>query len=710
VTRLTRWSVDHRRLVLALWVVALIGALGAAGGLGNRFDNNLTLPHTDAERATTLLKTRFPAQAGDTDQIVLHVARGSIRDSEIRTAVTKMLARVRSLRHVTALSGPYGAGRVSADGRTAFATVSFDKRGDALSQATVKEVIQAAQSIRNQRLDVELGGNAIEQAQRPTLGAATAIGIAAAVVVLLLSFGSVLAMSLPIVVALFGLGTSMGLIALLTHLIATPDFATQLALLVGLGVGIDYALFIVSRFRDAYATTNGDVRAAVETSMNSAGRAVAFAGVTVVIAMMGLFVAGVSLLYGVALATSLSVLLVLSASLTLLPALLSFFGHRIGARGKRGQGARWLKWIGAIQRRPVAAAIASTGFLLLLAGPAVNLRLAASDAGADQPGTTTKLAYDQLARGFGSGFNGPLTLAVLRSRPNQSLAPLVAILHATPGVAGVSPPRFNHTGDTAEVTVVPSTSPQSKATYDLVKRLRRAVSPLSRTAGLSVFVGGFTASQVDFAHVLATNLPLFIGMVVLLSALLLLVVFRSVLIPLQAAVMNLLSIGAALGVVQAIFERGWLTGLVGAQRAPIEAFIPVVVFAIVFGLSMDYEVFLVSRVHEEWLAGGDASQAVREGLARTGRVITSAAAVMIVVFASFASSSNHILKLFGLTLAVAVFLDAIVIRTILLPAVLELLGRRTWSFPLWLDRRLPRLAIEKPELNAATPIPLSDAA
>lgn len=710
MTILTRWSVDHRRLVLTLWVVALIAALGAAGGIGNRFDNNLTLPHTDAERATTLLKSHFPAQAGDSDQIVLHVAHGSVREPSVRAAVATMLARVRSLPHVTALSGPYGARRVSADGRTAFATVSFDERGDALSQTTVKDVIHAAQSIRTRRLDVELGGNAIEQAQRPTLGAATAIGIGAAIIVLLLSFGSVLAMSLPIVVALFGLGTGMGLIALLTHLIATPDFATQLALLVGLGVGIDYALFIVSRFRDAYVAANGDVRAAVETSMNSAGRAVAFAGITVVIAVMGLFVAGVSLLYGVALATSLSVLLVLAASLTLLPALLSLFGHRIGGHAKRDQGARWLSWISAIQRRPALAALASTAFLLLLAAPAVDLRLAASDAGADQPGTTTKLAYDQLAHAFGSGFNGPLTLAVLRAQPNQSLAPLVAVLHETPGVAAVSVPRLNHAGDTAEITVVPSTSPQSSATYNLVKRLRHEVSPLARSAGLTVFVGGFTASQVDFAHVLATNLPLFIGMVVLLSALLLLVAFRSLLIPLQAAVMNLLSIGAALGVVQAIFERGWLKGLVGAQQAPIEAFIPVIVFAIVFGLSMDYEVFLVSRVHEEWLASNDASHAVREGLARTGRVITSAAAVMIVVFASFASSSNHILKLFGLTLAVAVFLDAIVIRTILLPAVLELLGRRTWSFPSWLDRRLPRVSIEKPELNTTTPIPLSDAA
>jgi len=715
VTRLTRWSMDHRRLVVALWVVAIAVAIGVARGAGNRFDNNLTLPGTDAERATTLLKTRFPAQSGDSDQIVLHVATGTVRDSRVRAAVGPVLERVRRLPHVTGVVSPYAAGRSSADGKTAFATVAFDERGDALSKATVQRVIDVAQSAASKRLDVELGGNAIEQAQRPTLGAATAIGIGAAVVVLLLSFGSLLAMSLPIVVALFGLGTGMGLIAVLTHVLATPDFASQLALLVGLGVGVDYALLIVSRFRDAYTAERGDVRAAVETAMNTAGRSVAFAGITVVIAVMGLFVAGVNLLYGVAVATSLSVLLVLTASLTLLPALLTFFGRRIGdRRPKPTQGARWLAWISAIQRRPALAALLSTAFLLLLAAPALGLRLAASDAGNDRPSTTTRKAYDLLSHGFGKGFNGPLSLAVQLPRAGDTawLPGLTRAVRATPGVAAVGAPRLNDRRDTAAITVTPSSAPQSSETYALVKRLRMDVlPPIARAAGASVYVGGFTASQVDFAHVLSRNLPLFIGMVVALSALLLLVVFRSLLIPLQAAVMNLLSIGAALGVVQAVFERGWLTGLVGAQQSPIEAFIPVIVFAIVFGLSMDYEVFLVSRVREEWTTSGDSSRAVREGLVTTGRVITAAAAVMIVVFASFASSSNHILKLFGLTLAVAVVLDAIVIRTILLPAVLQLLGRATWAFPAWLDRKLPRLAIEPGDEAGARPsVPLSDAA
>jgi putative drug exporter of the RND superfamily len=715
VTRLTRWSMDHRRLVVALWVVALVAALGVARGAGSHFDNNLTLPGTGAERAATLLKSRFPAESGDSDQVVLHVRAGSVRDRQIRAAVGPMLQKVRRLPHVTDVTSPYAAGRVSADGKTAFATVAFDVRGDALSKATVQRVIDVARSARSKRLDVELGGNAIEQSQRPSLGAATAIGIGAAVVILLLSFGSLLAMSLPIAVALFGLGTGMGLIAVLTHLLATPDFATQLALLVGLGVGVDYALFIVSRFRDAYAAERGDVRAAVETAMNTAGRSVAFAGITVVIAVMGLFVAGVNLLYGVAIATSLSVLLVLAASLTLLPALLTFFGRRIGdRRRKRAQGARWLAWISAIQRHPALAALVSTGFLLLLAAPALGLRLAASDAGNDEPSTTTRQAYDLLSRGFGQGFNGPLSLAVQLRRAGDTawLPRLTRAVRATPGVAAVSPPRLNGRRDTVAIVVTPSSAPQSSETYALVERLRGDVlPPIARAAGASVYVGGFTASQVDFAHVLSRNLPLFIGMVVALSALLLLVVFRSLLIPLQAALMNLLSIGAALGVVQAIFERGWLKGLVGAQQAPIEAFIPVIVFAIVFGLSMDYEVFLVSRVHEEWLESGDSTRAVREGLVRTGRVITAAAAVMIVVFASFASSSNHILKLFGLTLAVAVVLDAVVIRTILLPAVLQLLGRSTWSFPAWLDRRLPRIAIEPSDRAASShSLPLSDAA
>jgi RND superfamily putative drug exporter len=345
----------------------------------------------------------------------------------------------------------------------------------------------------------------------------------------------------------------------------------------------------------------------------------------------------------------------------------------------------------------VVTAIAATALMLVLAAPALGLRLASSDAGNDPAGHTTRQAYDLLARGFGPGFNGPLQVAVALPRAHDAAAlrQLTGALRSTPGVASVATPRLNPTATAAAVVAYPATSPQSAQTSSLVSRLRdRTIPPIERSTGARVFVGGATASQVDFSHILASKLPVFIAVVVGLAALLLLVVFRSLVIPVQAAVMNLLSIGAALGVVQAVFERGWLGGLFGVQSGPIDAFIPVLVFAIVFGLSMDYEVFLISRVHEEWQAGRDAGAAIRDGLARTGRVITAAAAVMVAVFGSFAISGNRTLEMFGLAMATAVFLDAIVIRLLLLPAVLQLLGRTTWALPGWLDRRLPRVAID----------------
>jgi RND superfamily putative drug exporter len=719
---LARWSITHRRTVIGAWVVLLVGSLAAASGLKNHFVNNLTLPKTDAQRATTLLESHFPAQAGDSDQIVFHATTGTLSDATTRAAVRATLAAVAHVPHVTGVVSPYSNPHALSRDRTiGFATVTFDERGDALPTNAVKRVISVAQSARSATLQVALGGNAIEETQRPTLGAATAIGVLAAMVVLFLSFGSFLAMGLPIMTALFGLGTSMGLIAALTHGLNTPDFASELALLIGLGVGVDYALFLVNRYRDAYRQNGGDVNAAVELAINTAGRSIAFAGATVVIAVLGLFVVGVRLFYGVALATSMTVLLVLAASLTLLPASLSLAGKRIGAgRSSRRAGiapksrpGAWARWIGLIQRRPALAAVASTALLLALAAPVLGLRLAASDAGNDSASTTTRQAYELLSRGFGPGFNGPLALAVRlpNSGSTAAVARLRAAVRGTPGVASVGRPILNAARDTAAVTVFPTTAPQSSETYDLVKHLRaNVIPPVARATGATVYLGGFTASQVDFAHVLASKLPLFIGVVILLSALLLLVVFRSLLIPLQAAIMNLLSIGAALGVVQAVFERGWAASLLGVTRSPIEAFIPVIAFAIVFGLSMDYEVFLVSRIHEEWTHGADHSAAIRDGLIRSGRVITAAAAVMVVVFASFAASNNHILKLFGLALASAVFLDAVVIRSILLPAVLQLLGRATWAFPRWADRLLPRLAIEPPERPAgdlvAAPVPV----
>ncbi len=705
---LARWCSTRRRTVVVLWIVILIGAGAAWQAVGSDYSSNFSLGHTDAQRAADLLQSRFPAQSGDADQIVFKARTGKVADA--KAEIAPMLAAVAKLPHVSGVTSPFdpkGGTRISSDGTIGFATVLFDQRANVLPTSAIKDVVSKAESIRSDSLQVELGGQAIEQTEFAPPSTTTGIGILAAVIVLLVSFGSFLAMGLPIVTALFGLGTGIAVIGLGTHVIDVPNFAIELAGMIGLGVGIDYALFILTRYREIYRENGGDVEEAVALAMDTSGRAVVFAGMTVVIALLGMFALGVSFLYGLAISASLAVLFVLVASITLLPALLTFFGRRVGQPGRltrlfsrrKRTGDRprlgfWARWIGVIQRHPAIAATASASFMLLLALPALWLRLGSSDAGNDSKSFTTKRAYDLLAEGFGPGFNGPLVFAVKLPRANDTaaLARIRSAAAQTADVASVTPPRLSPSGDAAVISVYPTTSPQAAATTDLVHHLRDTVlPPIEAKTGAQVYVGGATATFIDFSSVLSSKLWLFIGIVVALSALLLLVVFRSLLIPLQAALMNLLSIGASLGVCVMVFQFGWFPGI---SPGPIEAFVPVLMFAIVFGLSMDYEVFLVSRIHEEWTLQHDASAAVRDGLIATGRVITAAAAVMVVVFSSFIFGGQRVIELFGVGLASAVFLDALVIRCILLPAVLELLGARAWAFPTWLDRRLPRFAIE----------------
>ena len=635
--RLTRWTMAHRRLVAIGWVAAAVAVFAVSSSVGTRTANNFSLPNTGSQRATDLLTSRFPAQAGDSDQIVFHARAGRLGDPAMRHAVAAVIARVSTLPHVTAVVSPYSAGSraISPDGTIGFATVTFDQRANQLPKAAVQRVIASAQSARSATLQIELGGPAIEQTQSGGIGFATLVGVAAAMVILLISFGSFVAMGLPILTAALGLVAGIGLIGVTSQIIDMANFASELALMIGLGVGIDYALFIVTRFRENYRANGGDVNAAVEGAMNTSGRAVLFAGATVVIALLGMFALGVNLLNGVAIAAALGVVMVLAATLTLLPALLRMLGPRIGNVGRaRSAQARdrpgfWTRWVETIQRRPALAAVAATAVMLTLAAPMLGLRLGSSDAGNDPAGQTTRTAYDLIARGFGKGFNGPLQIAVKLPKANTgpALAQLNGALRATPDVASVAAPRLDAAGDTASIQVYPRSSPQSAQTTSLVTQLRNSVlPPLERATGTIVYIGGATASQADFASVLSSKLPLFIGIVIALSALLLMVVFRSFVIPLQAAMMNLLSIGAALGIAQAVFERGWLSNLFGVQPGPIDAFIPVMAFAIVFGLSMDYEVFLISRIHEEWQRHGNATAAIRDGVAHTGRVITAAAA------------------------------------------------------------------------------------
>ncbi|MEN3285251.1 MAG: putative drug exporter of the superfamily [Solirubrobacteraceae bacterium] len=702
LARAARWATQHRRTVVLGWVAVLVIATGVSSAVGTNYTTNFSLGGTESQRATDLLKRDFPAQAGDEDAIVLHARQGKVTDAAVRDRVEPVLARVAKLPHVTGVRSPYdrgGASAVSRDGTIGFASVTFDQRANALDKADIKRVIATAETARSPQLQVELGGQAIQQAQDVSLGFATVIGLIAAIIVLVLTFGSFIAMGLPIITALLGLGTGIALTGVLSHVIDMPDVSSELATMIGLGVGIDYSLFVVTRFREEYRA-GADAAEATVTAMDTAGRAVLFAGTTVIIALAGMFVLGVGFLYGLALGSVVAVLLTMMTSLTVLPALMSRFGDRLGRRRRPAStGGFWRRWAAMIERRPWPAAIAGVAIMLALATPALSMHLGNSDQGNDPTSRTTRRAYDLLSTGFGQGFNGPLlVVAQLPSKGDSAALQRIGdTLRSTPDVASVSPPRTSPEGLTATFSVYPRTSPQSTETSDLVKRLRDERLPsVERSTRTDVLIGGATAQAIDFSGVLAGKLPLFIGIVVGLSALLLLVVFRSAVIPIQGALMNLLSIGAALGVTVAIFQQGFMASLFGIQEGPIEPWLPVMLFAIVFGLSMAYEVFLVSRIHEEWLRRRNAKEAVGEGLAVTGRVITAAATIMICVFLSFVTGDDRGIKLFGLSLATAVFLDAFVVRSLLLPAVLYILDRHAWALPAWLERRLPNLSIERP--------------
>jgi RND superfamily putative drug exporter len=709
--RLAAFSHDRRRLVATLWVALIVVAGGLASGLGSGYVNNFTLPGTESQRALDLLRDRFPQQAGDTSQIVFHVQSGSLKDPGQQARVEAVVARVAKLPAVAATSDPYkNAAAISKDGKTAYASLQFDKQAVDLDKADVQKVIDTARAGGIGGLEVELGGQAIQRAQQAATGAGELIGVGVAVIVLILVLGSFTAMAMPLISAFAAIAAAMGLVYAATGAFAVADFAPTLAVMIALGVGIDYALLVISRFRTERAD-GADVREATLTAMDTAGRSVLFAGTTVVIALLGMLLLGVSFLNGPAFASAAAVALTMLSSLTLLPALLGFLGHRVkvpAALRPEAEPRGWGRWSALIERRPGAFAAGALVILLLVAAPITGMRLGSGDAGNDGPSKTTRKAYDLLSNGFGPGFNGPLLVAadVQGSGGKAQLDELHDALAKTPGVAAVSAPVLNAKGDAATLSVIPTSKPQDSATKDLLSNLRDNVVPSvtrSAPALAAVSIGGATASTVDFGDVLSSKLPLFIGVVIGLSLLLLAIVFRSILIPAKAAVLNLLSIGAALGVITFIFQDGHLASLIGVEATgPIEPFLPVMLFAIIFGLSMDYEVFLVTRMHEEWEQTEDASFAVRHGLALTGKVVMAAAIIMISVFGSFILGDDRTIKLFGVGLASAVLFDAFVIRLILVPALMHLFGRASWWMPSALERRLPRLSIEGP---AATPEP-----
>jgi putative drug exporter of the RND superfamily len=708
---LARWCFRRKFVVLGAWVLALLVLGGLSAGAGSGYTDSFSLPGTESTTALNLLTHNFNTESTDTNQVVF--AARDVRAPQTKAKIVRTLDTIAKGPHVERVDSPFAPGaaarQVSRDGTVAFANVHMDGEQPIadVPKSAYDKLISTAEAARAPGLQVELAGNGIQQAtQQPGGGPSEFIGFIAAAIVLAIAFGSLWATVLPLITAVLALGCGLSLTGLLAHAIDIATFAPTLATLIGLGVGIDYSLFVVTRHRNAIKAGR-EPEAACIRALNTSGRAVLFAGGTVIVALLGLLVLGVSFLNGVAVASAVVVLVTMTAAITLIPALLGIIGMRVLSRKERRrlaeQGPRdpkldgfWPRWARVVQEHRIPLAGAALVVMLALAIPALGLRLGSSDAGQDPPHTTTRKAYDLLAKGFGAGFNG--TFQIVARTPNgkadlAKVRQLQAALARTPGLAAVSPPVPSPNGMIALIEARPTTAPQDAATSQLIRTLRNDVVPQAG-GGLQVYVGGVTAIFDDFAGVLTNKLPLFIAVIVLLGCALLMIAFRSLLIPLTAAVMNLLAAGAAFGVVTAVFQKGFLAGPLGVGTGPIEAFLPVMMLAILFGLSMDYQVFLVSRMHEEWVNTEDNGHSVRIGQAATGRVITAAATIMILVFGSFLLAGQRVIAEFGIGLASAVFLDAFILRTVLVPAVMHLIGTRNWWLPRGLDRALPRVAVE----------------
>ncbi len=741
MARAARASVRHRRLVVLAWIMAIVLAALANRVAGGEFHNDLSIPDTDSQAAFDELRDRFPTRAGDPMQIVVHDEAGVTDPSTVAAveSVLDVVAEVEGVVEVrSAYEGPTPA--VSADRTTALITIQFAERTRDIPEGAIEAVQAATEPLTATGLQVEFGGPVMQTESGPS--GAEAIGLLAAMAILLLAFGSFIAMLLPIAMALAALALGIQLIELAANGVTIATTGPVVAAMIGLGVGIDYALLIVTRHREN--TARGiDAEESIPIAMATAGRSVLVAGLTVIVAILSLYLIGIDFVAAIGLAAAITVSTTLLASVTLLPALLGFAGpnidrwriHLLHHEGRHEDASGWRRWVEGVQRRPWFSFGSALLVLVVLAVPVLSMRLGSGDAGSNPTTDTTRRAYDLVSEGFGDGFNGPLLITVSAadgafapasgspgvqppSQPDAAaptatpdpaallaqlppeLRTLWSTLRATEGVAQVAPPELNPDRDTAVVAVIPTTSPQAPETEDLVHRLRAEVLPVAASDGLVVHVGGPTALAIDLADTMAARLPLFMAGILVLSFLLLMVEFRSLFVPVKAALMNLLSIGAAYGAVVAVFQWGWLSGIFGQETGPIESFAPMMLFAVLFGLSMDYEVFLLSRVREEYERTGDNSHAVSVGISATARVITAAASVMVIVFGSFLLNDQRVVNMFGFGLAFAIFVDATIVRTVLVPATMELAGKANWWLPGWMDRILPR--VHTPELPDAS--------
>jgi RND superfamily putative drug exporter len=710
--RLARFCVRRRFVVLGVWIVATIALVAISHTLGDNTNDNLSLPGTDSQHATNVLKSSFPDQANGTSPIVLHAKSGKLTDQNNANAVNQAASNLSKNKDVAAVVNPLtpqGASALSKDQATGYISVTLAVSPGSLSESEAQDIIDdAAKPAHAAGLQVETGGPLGQKVSKPSTESSELVGIIAAMVILTITFGTVTSMLLPIVTAILALASTLAVIRMLGHVATVPTVAPTLATMIGLGVGIDYALFIVTRhFRglhDGLPIDESIARAAA-----TSGGAVFFAGATVTIALVSLAVAAIPLVTTMGLMAAIAVVIAVLAALTLLPAELAILGPHINslrvrhpATDEEVRKGLWARWARDIAKRPILAGLAALAILIPLAIPLLSLTLGQQDVAAFSTSTTARRAYDLLSENFGPGVNGPLLIAVTLGSPAQNgtsdprLATLQKDISSTAGVVGVSPIQLDKAGTTAYFNAISKAGPAETQTSDLVSGLRSSTIPnAEKGTNMRAFVGGSTAGYVDLASKISAKLPLQIAVVIILSFLLLILAFRTVVVPPQAAVMNLLSIGAAYGVLTAIFQYGWGSGAIGLSGSvPIVSYVPLFMFAILFGLSMDYEVFLVSQIEEHVQAGEDNKSSVVSGLVTSARVITAAALIMVFVFGSFVLNGDPTIKQFGIGLAVAVILDATVVRCLLVPALMVVIGERNWYMPRWLDKLTPRISIE----------------